>query len=46
MLLAIKFHHIQPGARYPYPGIYLTDKEYRSVFFDGSVWLREVGFDG
>ena len=43
MLLAINFHNMQPGVRYPYPGIYLTEKEYRSVFFDGSLLVERGG---
>jgi hypothetical protein len=43
MLLAVNFHHIQPGGRYPYPGICLTATEYLSVFFDEGVLVERGG---
>jgi hypothetical protein len=43
MLLAVNFHYMQPGGRYPYPGTFLTATEYRSVFFDEIVLVERGG---
>jgi hypothetical protein len=43
MLLAVNFHYIQPERRCPYPGIYLTATEYRSLFFDENILVERGG---